>query len=151
MIAVLCKDNNVWVPFRPKQRPGKTRSSVDVAQLLFDDHAGYWLHGLLWIAPVQLTTNYRSYVDLHELRKDLAEQYVLVLPRLSQDGSHFENFFYCCGHEHLERVSSGAFVQSQLEGCTVDGSIFLDWRQQEAPSVLQEEGVPEEQEQVASI
>ena len=126
MIGVLSGDDNVWIPYRPKGRQGTTRSSLDIVQIIFEDTQGENLLGMCWFAPITLAGEHtsHSFPSVIELQKTFAKEFVLILPRMQDNGNQykFSNNYYCVGHTWTERNSIGQFVPSQISA-----DIFVDW------------------------
>ena len=96
---------------------------MDVVKVTFDDTKGESVHNLCWMVPIKLVEDCRkSYNNMLELHDNLAMEYVLMLPRMADNGNTFTNYYYCIGHKWTERQRTGLFLKSPIQQ-----EIFRDW------------------------
>jgi hypothetical protein len=119
--GIVDENNDVWIAYRPTGTQSE-RSSVTLVKLVFDDDLGENVQGICWMSPIILSENERSYSTLDECC-NYANQFLLLLPQLSDKGNNFTNKYYAIGHKWTERNSSGIFECSNLN---LD-YIFKDW------------------------
>jgi hypothetical protein len=119
--AVVDKDNCVWIAYRPSG-VGTERSSVTLIQIEFKDNEGVEVADICWMSPINLTNIVKSFDSMSECFK-IANEYALLLPQLSEDGSTFVNSYYAIGHNWTERKRCGNFEWSNLNY----DSVFKDW------------------------
>jgi hypothetical protein len=119
--AVLDRENKVWVACRP--RGGASRSSVELHEITFDDHAGVNASNICWISPIHLcTTNHPIIFPNMQEVSLYSVDFLLLLPALSNNGNDYINIYYCVGSKWTERTSNGLF-----EKCTITEQLFVDW------------------------
>ena len=126
MVGIRSEENKIWLPYRPstsEERQDVTRSSVDVVEITFSDHLhGELVKDLCWMAPILLSNNEKSFSSVLHINESFAKEFVLLLPKLDDDGSSFLNFYYAVGSNWTERMKDGNFVVPKL-----NESVFEDW------------------------
>jgi hypothetical protein len=120
--GILDKNNDVWIAYRPTGGE-KTRSSITLVKLEFDDDNGMNIEGICWMAPINLSEIEIEYDSMEDCCSSSME-YVLLLPKLSDNnGLHFINMYYAIGHKWTERNTMGIFEWSNLSF----DYVFKDW------------------------
>ena len=130
MVGVLDKHNTIWVPYRPlsKDYPKETsdrvitRASIDIVALDLDDTRGESHGGMCWMSPIAITDRIQCFDNAFSLRDSLICQYVLMLPKMAENGKAFCNLYYCIGHHWTERKSNGTFAVADI-----DRQPFMSW------------------------
>jgi hypothetical protein len=117
--GVLDVDNRVWLACRPSG--GASRSSVMLVQITFDDRNGHDVGNICWMAPIKIGDSTKQFASMSEVLT-YSEQFVLLLPSLSETGEDFNNMYYTVGSKWSERMRSGVF---QAYG--INEFILNDW------------------------
>lgn len=99
----------------------QSRSTVKLLRICFDDEKGESVANSCWFAPIYTDGDVRWYSSTSEMDV-FARQYVLLLPRMHPSSGEFQNNYHVMGHKWTERVSSGAFCQTEL-----NQEVFGDW------------------------
>jgi hypothetical protein len=117
--GVLDVDNRVWLACRPSG--GASRSSVMLVQITFDDRNGHDVGNICWMAPIKIGDSTKQFASMSEVLT-YSEQFVLLLPSLSETGEDINNMYYTVGSKWSERMRSGVF---QAYG--INEFILNDW------------------------
>ena len=102
MSAILAHDGMVHILFWQVGREGATRSSVSLLELKFLDSEGSYVHSMCWMAPLKATEHTTEFATIFELQSEFAKEFILLLPKLHDDGNNFTNYYYCIGHRWTE-------------------------------------------------
>ena len=125
MSAILAHDGMVHIPFHPVGREGVTRSSVSLLQFNFLDSEGSYVHSMCWMTPLKATEHTTEFTTIFENQSEFAKEFILLLPKLHDDGYNFTNYYYCIGHKWTERGKDGVFAPSPLVK-----EVFVDWKEE---------------------
>ena len=125
MSAILAHDGTVHSPFHPVGREGATRSSVSLLELKFLDSEGSYVHSMCWMVPLQVTEHTTEFATIFQLQSEFAKEFILLLPKLHDDGNNFTNYYYCIGHRWTEQGKDGVFAPSPLVK-----EVFVDWEEE---------------------
>ena len=90
----------------------------------YDDESGERLCDACWFAPVEVAEGEICTIDNIGELKEFADQYLLLLPKLDDDGEYM-NMYHVVGHKWTEREEKGTFENPQLSK-----ELFGEWLQQ---------------------
>ena len=134
MSALVDKNGCTWIAYHPtvdQFRNDTTRRSkndnewshsvVQLMKVKHNDDSGEMLCNACWFAPVEFCEDEIHTLDNVTQLKEFADQYVLLLPRMDDNGE-YTNMFYGVGNKWTERVRNGTWVEPQL--CR---ELFLEW------------------------
>ena len=121
--AVLDHNNRLYIGYRPIQK--KTRSSLALYEVKFNDTNGMDICNICWMAPIFMGD---EILPMKSLKSVLlfAKEFCLLLPLLDDAGLCYTNMYYAIGNKWTERKSNGRFEVSTLN--TKD--IFNDWKEE---------------------
>jgi hypothetical protein len=116
--AVQLGKQSLWIAYRGQQ----SRSSVELLEICFDDAAGEQVCDICWCAPIWTNDLVQFFDSMGDIQP-IAEQYILLLPRLDSSGTSYENYYHAIGNKWTERTKSGLFQPTEISE-----HLFRDWR-----------------------
>ena len=116
-------DKKVYAAYRPVgESAGNTRKKVKIKRIEFDDEAGEMSASRCWTAPIKLVSEEcQEYESVSQLRENIIDEVLMLLPLLSNERTEFKNMYYSVGNLWRERCKDGVFRLPMM-----DDTIFGD-------------------------
>ena len=77
------------------------------------------------MAPLKANEHTTEFTTIFEIQSEYAKEFILLLPKLHDDGNNFTNYYYCIGHKWTEQGKDGVFAPSPLVK-----ELFVDWEEE---------------------